>query len=72
MQDYAQTFASQKAMKIDAFFASHASQFGMHNKYKPGDVYNPDRFVDPAGFLQAVSELEKTYLAQVAREKAGK
>lgn len=72
MQDYAQTFASQKAMKIDVFLSSHASQFRMHDKYKPGDAYNPDRFVDPAGFLQAVSELEKTYLAQVAREKAGK
>jgi metallo-beta-lactamase class B len=72
MQDYAQTFAAQKAMKIDVFLASHASQFRMHDKYKPGDAYNPDRFVDPAGFLQAVSELEKGYLAQVAREKAGK
>jgi metallo-beta-lactamase class B len=59
-------------MKIDVFLASHASQFRMHAKYKPGDAYNPDRFVDPAGFLQAVSELEKTYLAQVARAKAGK
>ena len=71
MQDYAQTFAAQKAMKIDVFLASHASQFRMHDKYKPGDAYNPDRFVDPEGFLQAVSGLEKTYLAQVAKEKVG-
>ncbi len=72
MQDYAQTFASQKAMKIDVFLSSHASQFRLHDKYKPGDAYNPDRFVDPAGFLQGVSDLEKAYLAQVAKEKAGK
>ena len=70
--DYARTFASQKAMKIDVFLSSHASQFRMHDKYKPGDAYNPDRFVDPAGFLQAVTELEKAYLAQVAKEQAGK
>jgi metallo-beta-lactamase class B len=70
MQDYARTFAAQKAMKIDVFFASHASQFRMHEKYKPGDAYNPDRFVDPAGFLAAVQELEKAYLDQVAKEKA--
>ena len=70
--DYARTFATQKAMKIDVFLSSHASQFGMHDKYKPGDAYNPDRFVDPAGFLQAVTELEKAYLAQVAKEQAGK
>ena len=31
-QDYARTFAAQQAMKIDVFLASHASQFGMHEK----------------------------------------
>ena len=65
-QDYARTFKAQKAMTIDVFLASHASQFGLHEKYKPGDAYTPDRFVDPAGFLKAVADLEKTYLAQVA------
>jgi len=70
--DYARTFAAQRAMKIDVFLASHALQFRMHDKYKPGDAYNPDRFVDPAGFLLAVTELEKAYLAQVAKEQAGK
>jgi metallo-beta-lactamase class B len=59
-------------MKIDVFLASHASQFRLHDKYKPGDAYDPDRFVDPAGFLLGVSELEKAYLEQVAREKAAK
>ena len=34
----------------------------MHEKYKPGDAYNPDRFVDPAGFLSPVQRLEKAYL----------
>ena len=70
-QDYARTFRAQKAMTIDVFLASHASQFGLHAKYKPGDAYNPERFVDPAGFLEAVTGLEKTYLAQVAKERAG-
>ena len=71
-QDYARTFASQQAMTIDVFLASHASQFGMHEKYKPGDAYNPDRFVDPKGFQEAVARLEKAYLDQVAKERAGK
>ena len=71
-QDYARTFRAQKAMTIDVFLASHASQFGLHAKYKPGDAYNPERFVDPAGFLEAVTGLEKTYLAQVSKEQAGK
>ena len=71
-QDYARTFRAQKAMTIDVFLASHASQFGLHAKYRPGDAYNPERFVDPAGFLEAVTGLEKTYLAQVAKEQARK
>jgi metallo-beta-lactamase class B len=71
-QDYARTFMAQKEMKIDVWLASHASQFRMHEKYKPGDPYNPDRFVDPNGFLEAVRRLENAYLAQVAKERAAK
>ena len=68
-QAYARTFRAQKEMKIDVWLASHAAQFGLHDKYKPGDPYNPDRFVDPAGYLAAVERLEKAYLDQLAREK---
>ncbi len=68
--DYARTFAAQKALPIDVFLASHASQFGMHQKYKPGDAYDPNRFVDPVGYLAAVERLEKIYLEQLARERA--
>ena len=67
---YARTFRAQKDMKIDVWLASHAGQFRLHDKYKPGDPYNPDRFVDPAGYLAAVERLEKAYLDQLAREKA--
>ncbi len=68
-KDYARTFSAQKAMKIDVWLASHASQFRMHEKYSPGDAYNPERFVDPAGFTAAVESLETIYLAQLARER---
>jgi metallo-beta-lactamase class B len=70
-QDYARTFAAQKNMKIDVWLASHASQFRMHTKYKPGDPYSPDRFVDRQGFLASVQQLERTYLDQLARERSG-
>jgi metallo-beta-lactamase class B len=70
--DYARTFRAQKDMKIDVWLASHASQFGMHRKYKPGDPFTPGRFVDPAGFLAAVERLEKAYLDQLARERSVK
>jgi metallo-beta-lactamase class B len=70
--DYARTFKAQKDMPIDIWLASHAAQFKLHEKYKPGDAYNPDRFVDPQGFKAAVEELEKKYQEQLARERARK
>ena len=59
-------------MKIDVWLASHAAQFKLHEKYKPGDAYNPDRFVDPKGFREAVERLEKVYVDQLASERAAK
>jgi len=41
----------------------------MLEKHKPGDPYNPERFVDPQGFKTAVEELEKKYQEQLARER---
>jgi len=70
--DYARTFKAQKDMPIDVWLASHAAQFKMHEKYKPGDPYNPDRFVDPKGFKAAVEDLEKRYRDQLAQERAKK
>ena len=70
--DYARTFKAQQDMQIDVWLASHASQFKLHEKYKPGDPYNPDRFVDPQGFKAAVAQLEKVYQQQLAKERARK
>ena len=67
---YAATFRAQKDMPIDVWLASHAAQFHLHDKYKPGDPYNPDRFVDPEGFLKSVQALEKTYQEQLKRDRS--
>jgi metallo-beta-lactamase class B len=63
--DYAGTFRAQKALALDVFLASHASQFGLHRKHRPGDAYDPRRFVDPQGFRAAVERLEKVYVDQL-------
>ncbi len=67
--DYAKTFADQKAMKIDIWLASHASQFGLHDKYKPDDRFNAERFVAPKAFLASVEGLEKAYREQLVAEQ---
>jgi metallo-beta-lactamase class B len=72
MGDYAHTFAVLKELHPDIFLASHASQFGLHRKYQPGDTYQPVRFVDPAGYRAAVDSLEAAFKAQLERERNGR
>jgi metallo-beta-lactamase class B len=69
--DYARTFAAQKTIPVDVFLSSHAGQFRLHEKYKPGDTYDPNRFVDPKGYLAAVEDMEQRFKAQLAKERAG-
>ena len=66
--DFAQTYRRQKAMDVDVWVAAHGGQYGLHDKYSPGQEYDPDTFVDPEGFLAAVERLEGIYQAQIAEE----
>ncbi|MGD8831397.1 MAG: subclass B3 metallo-beta-lactamase [Pseudomonadales bacterium] len=68
--DFARTFSEQKAMPVDVWVAAHGSQYGLHDKYRPGQEYSPDTFVDPDGFRAEVSRLEALYLEQMAAERA--
>jgi metallo-beta-lactamase class B len=69
-EDYAHTFASQKELPCDIFLTSHASQFGLLSKWHPGDAYDPNRFVDSAGYMRAVERTESRYLHQLEGERA--
>jgi metallo-beta-lactamase class B len=71
-EDYARTFERQKALTCDIFLSSHASQYGMHRKYTPGAAYDPERFVDPAGYRRAVEAAEGAYMRQLAEERDAK
>ena len=68
-EDFAKTFRRQKAMDIDVWIAAHGSQYGLHSKYKAGQAYSPDTFVDPEGFLAAVKRLETAYHRQLEDER---
>ncbi len=67
--DFARTFELQKQLPCDIFLTSHAGQFGLLSKWRPGDEYHPDRFVDPAGYVRAVARSEFRYQRQLQEER---
>ena len=68
-EDFARTYASQKAMEVDVWVAAHGGQYRLHDKYEPGQAYDPETFVDPEGFLAEVERLERIYEEQIAAER---
>ncbi len=67
-QDFAQTIQSLSSLRFDLWVASHASQFNMHSKHKPGDRYNPEAFRDQAGFDSYLADLKKQYLKKLEQK----
>ena len=50
-----------KHLSFDIWLASHASQFNLDAKHKPGDAYNPMAFADRKGYDEAISDLQTQY-----------
>ena len=67
--DYARTFAVQKTLPVDVWVAGHASQYGLHDKYKPGQPDDPRRFVDPEGCRAAIARYEGLYREHLAGQR---
>lgn len=67
--DFRETYRRQKAMDVDVWVAAHGGQYGLHEKFQPGQTYSPETFVDPEGFLSEVNRLEQIYLDQLAEER---
>jgi metallo-beta-lactamase class B len=60
-KDYAYTLQAMRNISFDIWLASHASQFALHDKHKPGDNYNPDAFIDKQDYDAALNDLQKQY-----------
>lgn len=67
--DFAGTFRKQKLMAVDVWVSAHGGHYRLHDKFKPGQAYSPDTFLDPDGFYAAVNRMEQRYLDYVAKEK---
>ncbi len=68
-EDYARTFRILEALPCDVFLTSHASQYGLRQKYGPGMHYSPDTFVDPDGYHRVLAHEEAAFLDQLAEER---
>jgi len=64
-KDYAYTLNAMKNLSFDIWVASHASQFRLHTKYKPGDSYNPAVFIDRKGYDTAITNLQNQFSKKV-------
>jgi len=60
-RDYATTFKQMRKVKFDLWLASHSSQFGLHEKHKETDSYNPEKFSDRKGYDKAIDKLYNSY-----------
>ena len=68
--DYAYTLNAMKNISFDIWLASHASQFDLHKKHQPGDVYNPAAFKDQQGYDASIIDLQKQYVEKMQQQPA--
>ncbi|MBS1663366.1 MAG: subclass B3 metallo-beta-lactamase [Bacteroidetes bacterium] len=66
-KDYAHTLDTMPKVQFDLFLASHAGQFDLDKKYKPGSGYHPEVFFDRKGYEAALEVLHKAYLKKAAK-----
>lgn len=65
--DLAYTLAAMKNISFDIWVASHAGQFNLHKKHKPGARYNPSVFADRKGYDEYLKELQQNYDRRMAQ-----
>jgi metallo-beta-lactamase class B len=69
VEDYQRTFAIERNLPCDVFLSSHAGQFGLLAKYRPGMPYDANRFVDPDGYYRIVDKLEQKFLDELQQQR---
>lgn len=71
VKDFDQAFVRLKGLKCDIFFAPHAGQFGMAEKFAKLDAgAGVEALVDPDGWRNAIAVAEFNYRRQLRAEEA--
>lgn len=71
-KDFRETFISQLELSPDIYVSAHAGHFDLHEKFTPGDTYDPTRFIDPDGFVEKIKYYQNIFLNQLEEERTGK
>jgi metallo-beta-lactamase class B len=64
-KDYGYTLSVMKKEQFDIWLASHASQFNLQKKHKPGDPYRPEAFSGRADYDKTLAGIEATYIKRL-------
>jgi len=68
-KDYQYTLESLKKLQFDLWVSSHASQFGLHDKRKPGGPYHPEAFGDRNAYEASVNSLQLEYNRRLKNDR---
>lgn len=71
--DYASSFALLKSLKCDLFLAPHGQFFDLDKKMQQLEKGGkPNPFIDPQGYQDFLSRMEKAYQQQLEKERQAK
>ncbi|MGH9519706.1 MAG: subclass B3 metallo-beta-lactamase [Terriglobales bacterium] len=71
-RDYERTFRVLRSLPCDIFLGAHGSYFDLPAKFAALQAGHPQAFVDPAGYAAFVNEAERTFQAELTKQRSGK
>ena len=69
-EDYVRSFAILRKLPCDIFLAAHGGFYDLSGKYAKLGQGGPNPFLDRTGYLAYIDEKEKSFNAELARQKA--
>jgi metallo-beta-lactamase class B len=69
-EDYERTFRVLKSLPCDVFLGAHGDYFGMEAKVARMHTSGTNPFIDPKGYQAYVAERERTFHAELEKQKA--
>lgn len=69
-EDYVRSFARLRKLPCDIFLAAHGGFYDLAGKYGKLGQGGPNPFVDHAGYMAYIDEKEKSFHAELSRQKS--